>query len=140
MRALVAALCCASWGMYSGYELYENTPLKPGSEEYLDSEKYQLRPRGGSAPGNLAPMITKVNEIRRRHREAVALLRTLRVHHADNDQVLCVSRRSHSGDDVLLVVVNLDPYNVSEATTWLDLQALGVDPARPFTVGAEPNN
>ena len=140
LRLLVAGLCCASWGMYSGYELYENKPLKPGSEEYLDSEKYQLRPRDWSAPGNLSPMITRVNDIRRRHREAVALMRTLRVHHADNEQVLCVSRRSHSGDDVLLVVVNLDPHNVSEATTWLDLKELRVDPDRPFTVADELNN
>ena len=140
LRLLVAGLCCASWGMYSGYELYENTPAKAGSEEYLDSEKYQLRPRDYSAPGNLAPLITRVNEIRRRHREAVALMRTLRVHHADNDQVLCVSRRSHNRDDVLLVVVNLDPHNVTEATTWLDLKELGVDPDRPFRVADELNN
>jgi starch synthase (maltosyl-transferring) len=140
LRLLLAGLCCASWGMYSGYELYENTPLRPGSEEYLNSEKYQLRPRDWSAPGNLAPMITRVNTTRRRHREAIALMRTMRVHHADNDQVLCVSRRSHSGDDVLLVVVNLDPHNVSEATTWLDLKELRVDVDRPFEVTDELNN
>lgn len=67
-------------------------------------------------------------------------MRTLRVHHTDNDQVLCLSRRSHAGDDVLLVVLNLDPHNVSEATTWLDLKELGVDPNRPFHVADELND
>ena len=132
LRLVLAALCCPSWGMYSGYELYENTPLRPGSEEYLDSEKYQYRPRDWDQPDTLVPLITRVNQIRRRHRHAIGELSTLRVHHADNDAVLCVSRSSDDGDDVLLVVINLDPYRPQEATTWLDLDALGLPADRPF--------
>jgi starch synthase (maltosyl-transferring) len=126
LRLVLAALMGPSWGMYSGYELYENVPVRSGSEEYLDSEKYQLRTRDWDDPGSLAPMIMVVNGIRRRHREAIALLDTLHVHPVDSDQLLCVSRMSEDGSDVLLVIVNLDPHNPHEATTWLDLEALGI--------------
>jgi starch synthase (maltosyl-transferring) len=126
LRLLLAALASSSWGMYSGYELYENTPLREGSEEYLNSEKYQYRPRNWERADSLAPLITRVNEVRRAHRGAVGLLRTLRLHAADNDGVLCFSRATDERDDVLLVVVNLDPFNTREATLWLDLGALGL--------------
>ncbi|HEV3234487.1 MAG TPA: alpha-1,4-glucan--maltose-1-phosphate maltosyltransferase [Candidatus Dormibacteraeota bacterium] len=126
LRLVLAAITAPSWGMYSGYELYEDTPLREGSEEYLDSEKYQYRPRDWSRADSLAPMITRVNDIRRRHHEAIALLRTLRLHHVDSDQVLAVSRRPHGGGDALLLVCNLDPHNVVEATCWPDLDALGL--------------
>jgi starch synthase (maltosyl-transferring) len=126
LRLLLAALAASSWGMYSGYELYENTPLREGSEEYLNSEKYQYRPRNWDRADSLAPMITRVNQVRRAHRGAVGLLRTLRLHATDNDAVLCFSRATDERDDVLLVVVNLDPFNTREATLWLDLGALGL--------------
>jgi starch synthase (maltosyl-transferring) len=126
LRLVLAALASPSWGMYSGYELYENTPVREGSEEYLNSEKYQYRPRVWDRADSLAPTITRVNEIRRRHRGAVGLLRTLHVHSTDNDGVLCFSRASDVRDDVVLVVVNLDPFNAREATIWLDLAALGL--------------
>jgi len=126
LRLLLAALASPSWGMYSGYELYENTPLREGSEEYLNSEKYQYRPRQWDRVDSLAPMITRVNEIRRRHRGAVGLLRTLTLHSADNDGVLVFSRAADARDDVLLVVLSLDPFNVRETTVWLDLAALGL--------------
>jgi starch synthase (maltosyl-transferring) len=139
VRLVLAAVACCSWGMYSGYELYENVAVRPGSEEYLDSEKYQLRPRDWKVKGNLAPMVTTVNQIRRHHHEAIALMRTLRLHHVDSEHMLCFSRRSHGRDDVLLVIVNLDPHNVREATVWPDLGELGVDPTRPYTVVDELN-
>ena len=132
LRLMLAALTCPSWGMYAGYELYENTPLRPGSEEYLSSEKYELRPRDWGRPGTLAPLITRLNRIRRRHYAAISQLRTLRLHHVDNDAVLCVSRSDDDRSDVLLVVVNLDPRNVREATTWIDLGALGLPRDRPY--------
>ena len=132
MRAVLAALCCPSWGMYSGYELFEDKPLREGSEEYWDSEKYQLRPRDWSRPESLAPFIAELNGIRRRHREAVAQLRTLRVHHLDGDQLLCVSRTDHRRRDILLVIVNLDPWSAHDGMTWLDLEALRLDPHRPY--------
>jgi len=132
MRLVLAALSCPSWGMYAGYELFENTPVRSGSEEYLDAEKYQLRPRDWARAGSLAPLISRVNRIRRRHCGAVSQLRTLRLHHVSNDALLCFSRSDDARSDVLLVVVNLDPVNVREGTTWIDLGALGVPDDRPF--------
>jgi starch synthase (maltosyl-transferring) len=126
LRLVLAALAGPSWGMYSGYELYENVAVREGSEEYLDSEKYQYRPRTWDQPGSLAPMVARVNDIRRRHRRAVSLLRTLRLHHVDNDGLLCFSRSSDERDDMLLVIVNLDPFAAREGSTWLDLGALGL--------------
>jgi starch synthase (maltosyl-transferring) len=132
LRLVLAALTCPSWGMYSGYELYENEPVRAGSEEYMDSEKYQYKPRDYDREGTLAPLVTEVNAIRRRHRAAIATPHTLRVHQVDSDRILCVSRSDAAGKDVLLLVANLDPFNVSEAMTWLDLDALGLDAGTPF--------
>ena len=134
MRAVLAAITGPSWGMYSGYELYEATALREGSEEYLDSEKYQLRPRDWARPWSLAPFVSRLNEIRNQHRGAIAQLRTLRVHHMTDEAMLCVSRATAERDDVLILVVNLDPHHAHEATTWLDLGALGVTSDRPFEV------
>jgi starch synthase (maltosyl-transferring) len=132
VRATLAAMTAPSWGVYSGYELCERVAEREGSEEYADSEKYQLRPRDWDRPDSLAPYLTRLNEIRHRHRQAIALLPTLRLHEIRNDSMLCVSRMSHTRDDVLLTVVNLDPHRVQEATTWLDLQTLGIPADRPF--------
>jgi len=137
LRLVLAALAAPSWGMYSGYELYENTPVREGSEEYLNSEKYQYRARNWAQADSLAPLITRVNEIRRRHRRAVGLLRTLRLHHTDNDAVLCFSRTTDERDDTLLVIVNLDPFSPHEATTWLDLAALGLRDDQDYEVEDE---
>ncbi|MGA5769048.1 alpha-1,4-glucan--maltose-1-phosphate maltosyltransferase [Streptomyces pseudogriseolus] len=128
VRAVLAATLSPTWGIYSGYELCENTPLREGSEEYLDSEKYQLKPRDWDAAARegrtIAPLITRLNTIRRDH-PALRLLRNLRFHRTDNDSVLAYSKRS--GSDVVLVVVNLDPHHVQEATVSLDMNQLGLD-------------
>ena len=96
VRAVLAAMLSPTWGIYSGYELCENLPLRPGSEEYLDSEKYQYKPRDWDAAersGNsLAPFITKLNLIRRAH-PALHRLRNLRFHHADQPELICFSKR-----------------------------------------------
>jgi starch synthase (maltosyl-transferring) len=85
-----------SWGIYSGYELCENTPLRPGSEEYLDSEKYQYRPRDWETAARdglgIAPLITDLNRIRKSH-PAVHWLRNLRFHHVDQPDLICFSKR-----------------------------------------------
>ncbi|WP_370130891.1 alpha-1,4-glucan--maltose-1-phosphate maltosyltransferase [Streptacidiphilus sp. EB103A] len=125
IRAILAATLTPSLGIYAGYELYENAPVRPGSEEFLDSEKYQLRPRDWARTDSLAPLLTTLNTLRREHR-ALQLLRNLRFHHTDNDQVLAYSKRH--GEDAVLVVVNLDPHHTHEATVSLDLPALGLDP------------
>ncbi|MDX3552576.1 alpha-1,4-glucan--maltose-1-phosphate maltosyltransferase [Streptomyces europaeiscabiei] len=129
LRAVLAATLSPTWGVYSGYELCENTPLKPGSEEYLDSEKYQLRPRDWDTAAQdgrtIAPLITAINDIRRRH-PALHGLRNLRFHHTDNNAVMAYSKSA--GSDAVVVVVNLDPHRAQEATVTLDMAELGLGP------------
>ncbi|WP_381555111.1 alpha-1,4-glucan--maltose-1-phosphate maltosyltransferase [Streptomyces eurythermus] len=128
VRAVLAATLSPAWGIYSGYELCENTPLREGAEEYLDSEKYQLKPRDWEAAERegrtIAPLITRLNTIRRRH-VALQRLRNLHFHHADQDAVLVYSKRT--GTDTVVVVVNLDPHHTQEATVSLDMPRLGLD-------------
>jgi starch synthase (maltosyl-transferring) len=130
VRAVLAALLSPTWGIYSGYELCENVAVRPGSEEYLDSEKYAFRPRdwyqAEQEPAGIAPFITRLNMIRRLH-PALHWLRNLRFHHVDRPELLCFSKRSADGGDTVLAVVNLDPHQPREATVWLDMPALGVD-------------
>jgi starch synthase (maltosyl-transferring) len=136
IRAVLAAMLSPTWGIYSGYELGENIPVRAGSEEYMDSEKYQYRPRdwdGAARAGfGIADYITELNRIRRHH-PALHWLRNLRFHPVDQPELMCFSKRA--GGDIVLVVVNLDPYQTREATVWLDLPALGVD--GEFTVTDE---
>lgn len=128
VRAVLAATLSPTWGVYAGYELCENTPVRAGSEEYLDSEKYQLRPRdwaGAERTGaTLTPLLTRLNRLRRRH-PALRRLRNLRFHHADNDSVIVYSKRT--GDSCVLTVVNLDPHHTQEATVSLNMPELGLD-------------
>ncbi|MEU2209161.1 alpha-1,4-glucan--maltose-1-phosphate maltosyltransferase [Streptomyces hygroscopicus] len=127
VRAVLAATLSPAWGVYAGYELCENVPVRPGSEEYLDSEKYQLRPRDWAAAeragGTLTPLLTRLNRVRRRH-PALRRLRNLRFHHADNDSVIVYSKRA--GDSCVLTVVNLDPHHTQEATVSLNMPELGL--------------
>jgi len=135
IRAALAATLSPAWGMYSGFELYEATAVRTDSEEYLDSEKYQLRPRdfaaAQAAGASLAPYLTRLNQVRRQH-PALQRLRGLHFHHSDNPQVLVYSRRT--GDDVILCAVNLDPHGVQESGVHLDLGTLGLDPGSELTV------
>ncbi|QIX27391.1 alpha-1,4-glucan--maltose-1-phosphate maltosyltransferase [Nocardioides sp. JQ2195] len=106
VRATVAAMGAPSWGVYAGYELYEHVAVKPGSEEYLDSEKYQIRIRDWAAAEaegrTLAPYLTKLNELRRSH-PALQLLRNVTVHRTDDDSILCFSKHTVSGGFETLV-------------------------------------
>lgn len=128
IRAVLAATLSPSWGVYAGYELCENTPVRPGSEEYADSEKYQLRPRDWAAAEragrSLAPLLTLLNRLRRRQ-PALRRLRNLRFHDADNDAVIAYSKRA--GGSCVLTVVNLDPHHTQEATVSLNMPELGLD-------------
>ncbi|MGD0374286.1 MAG: alpha-1,4-glucan--maltose-1-phosphate maltosyltransferase [Streptosporangiaceae bacterium] len=142
VRAVLAAMLAPSWGVYSGYELCENVAIVPGSEEYMDSEKYQYRPRdwehAETVAADISPFITHLNMIRKNH-PALHWLRNVRFHYSDQPEILCFSKSvsgfsqsvSATGDgaperDTVLVVVNLDPYRPHEATIWLDAAALGV--------------
>ncbi|MGD6743213.1 maltotransferase domain-containing protein [Streptomyces sp. BH106] len=132
LRAVLAATLSPTWGVYSGYELCENTPLRAGSEEYLHSEKYQLRPRDWESAERegrtIAPLITALNAIRRRN-PALHTLRGVHFHEADQDAVLVYSKTATSaqGSNTVLVVVNLDPHHTQEATVSLDMPHLGLD-------------
>ena len=141
IRAVIAALSSPSWGVYAGYELYEHVAVKPGSEEYLDTEKFQIRVRdwdGATAEGRtLAPYLTRLNEIRRAH-PALQLLRNITLHSSDDENILVFSKTAETtetgehGDgapvrDTVIVVVNLDPHATRESVVHLDLPALGLD-------------
>ncbi|MER6911785.1 alpha-1,4-glucan--maltose-1-phosphate maltosyltransferase [Streptomyces sp. NPDC000594] len=127
VRAVLAATLAPSWGLYAGFELGENTPLRTGSEEYLRSEKYELRPRDWEAAERtgrtLTPLITTLNRIRRRN-PALRRLRETVFHHTDNDSVIAYSKRS--AGNTVIVVVNLDPHHTHEATVSLDMPRLGL--------------
>jgi starch synthase (maltosyl-transferring) len=123
VRAVLASTLSPSWGVYSGYELFEHQPVRPGSEEYLDSEKYQYRPRDWSQP-SLAPYLTRLNQIRRAH-PALHWLRNLRFHLVDSPDVIAFSKRA--GEDAVLVVCNLDPHHPHDTFVHLWMPALGLD-------------
>ncbi len=108
VRAVLAATLSPVYGIYSGYELCENEAL-PGREEYLDSEKYQFKERDWNAPGNIKDWITRLNQIRRTNR-ALRFYDNLRFYHADNDSVLFYGKMTAARDNIILVVVNLDPH------------------------------
>ncbi|TWF85112.1 alpha-1,4-glucan--maltose-1-phosphate maltosyltransferase [Streptomyces capillispiralis] len=128
VRAVLAATLSPSWGIYSGYELCENTPLREGSEEYLDSEKYQLTPRDWETAERegrtIAPLITRLNTIRREN-PALRQLRDLHFHDVDQEAVIAYSKRK--GSNTVLVVANLDPHHTQEATVSLDMPQLGLE-------------
>jgi len=143
IRAVLAATGSPSWGLYSGFELYEHVALRPGSEEYLDSEKYQIRIRdwaGAEAEGrSLAPYLTMLNRVRRDH-PALQQLRGLTVHRSDDDAVVCFSKQdpaATAGEDTVIVVVNLDPHHARETMVHIDLAALGLPPQAGFDVTDE---
>jgi starch synthase (maltosyl-transferring) len=128
IRAVLAATGSPSWGVYAGFELYEHVALQPGKEEYLDSEKFQIRVRDWDAAERegrtLAPYLTRLNEIRRAH-PALQQLRNLTVHSSDDENVVVFSKSN--GDDTVLVVVNLDPHSIRETMVHVNLPALGME-------------
>ncbi|MBY6352001.1 alpha-1,4-glucan--maltose-1-phosphate maltosyltransferase [Rhodococcoides corynebacterioides] len=140
LRAALAATMSPLWGVYSGYELYEHVPVRPGSEEYLDSEKYQLRPRdyeSARARGeSLEPWLTTLNAIRKAH-PALQQLRNIHFHHVDNDALIAYSKFDAVSGDAVLVVVNLNPFGAEEGTVWLDMPAIGRDWQSRITVTDE---
>ena len=124
IRAALACTLAGLWGMYSGFELCEATPL-PGREEYLDSEKYQIRVRDIAAPGNIVAEISALNRIRRAH-PALQTHLGLTFYPAFNDQVLLYGKRTPGGRDMILIGVNLDPHNVQEAAIEIPLWEWGL--------------
>lgn len=130
-RLLLAATLSPVYGIYSGFELLEASPVRPGSEEYLDSEKYQIRVRDYDAPGNLNADMRRLNQIRRENR-ALQLYDNLRFHHADNGAILFYSKSFYKND--LLIIVNCDPHHTQEAIVHVPLAELGLTEHTPYVV------
>jgi len=132
IRAALATTLSGVWGMYSGFELCESVPV-PGKEEYLDSEKYEIKPRDWEAPGNIIAEITQLNAIRR---EQPALQSHLGVRflRADNEQVLFFEKTAPGGRDRVLVAINLDPHHAQASDLHLPLADWGVGEDSPLTV------
>lgn len=124
IRAVLASMGSGLWGLYSGFELCESAAL-PGKEEYLDSEKYQIRPRDFSAPGNIIAEIAQLNRIRRQNPALHSHL-GLKLYNAWNDQILYFGKRSRDGGNFVLVAVSLDPFNPQEAHFELPLWEMGL--------------
>jgi len=134
LRAVLASTLSPSWGMYAGYELYEHRAFKEGGEEYMDSEKYEIKVRdweGAAKKGlTLAPFIAQLNSIRKAH-PALLKLRNLVFHDTDSDAIIAYSKRD--GKDLILVVVNLDPSFAQGTTVHWNMDALGIT-AQEFEV------
>ncbi|WP_407642694.1 alpha-1,4-glucan--maltose-1-phosphate maltosyltransferase [Desertihabitans brevis] len=127
IRAVLAATMSPTWGVYSGFELLEHEPLRQGGEEYLDSEKYQYRPRDFDAPGNLGLLLGRLNAIRRAH-PALQQLRDVTLQHVPDAEIFAFSKTAttSSGDDHVVVVCSLNPYVTRESEVYLDLAAMGL--------------
>ena len=131
VRLVLAATLAASYGIYSGYELSENVPVRQGSEEYLDSEKYQIKVRDWNQPGNLKELIARVNAIRREH-PALQQNDTLRFHATDNEALLWYSKTA--GDDRVFVAANTTPGWMQHGWLEVPLAELGIGPDVPYEV------
>jgi starch synthase (maltosyl-transferring) len=132
MRFALAATLSSLYGIYSSYELCENTAV-PGREEYLNSEKYEFKVWDWDRPGNIVPYITRINTIRREH-PALQLYDNLCFYPSDDENVTCYGKATPDGSDRVVVVVNLDPFDTHE--TWLrfPLDEWGLEPGQPFQV------
>lgn len=124
IRAILAATLSPTWGVYSGFELIEHEPLKPGGEEYRNSEKYEYRPRDYNAEPNLNMLLGSLNQIRTNH-PALQQLRQLEFQHAPHDNVIAYAKKD--GEDVIIVICSLDPDQTVESDVYLDLGWLGVE-------------
>jgi len=136
VRLILAATLAANYGIYSGFELCDNVPVRKGSEEYLDSEKYQLKPRDWNQADSLRELIARVNEIRHRH-AALQQNATLAFHNTDNPQFLwfskSVSERSERSERVF-VVVNTDPHWTQRGWVQVPIWEMGISPTTPYRV------
>ena len=132
-RLVLAATLSPTYGIYSGFELYENRPQSQNSEDYWDSEKYQYRPRNWDQPGSLAPLVTRLNQIRRDH-PSLQQLRRLFFHESADPELLVYSKHTADRSDVLLVVVDLATDRPRRAKFSLALKRLGLGPEARFQV------
>lgn len=138
IRATLAATLSPTYGIYSGFELFEHVSLRPGSEEYLDSEKFEYRPRDWALAHKqgrtLAPYLTELNRIRREN-PALHSLRSLRFHATDSPDIIAYSKRDRS--NIVLVVCTLDPYHEHSTTVHWNMPELGLEWNSEFSVRDE---
>ncbi len=136
-RLVLAATLGTNYGIYGpAYELLEHVPIKAGSEEYLNSEKYELRQWDLKSPDSIAPLIEKVNQARRQN-SALHTSHKLIFHETDNPHLICYSKQSVDGTNTVLVAVNLDPYYVQAGWVTLNMAELGLELHEPFQVQDE---
>jgi len=131
MRLVLATTLSPLYGIYSGYELCENQPVAEGSEEYLGSEKYELKVREWDAPGNITDLVTTLNRVRREH-PALQRSTNLRFYPSDNPSILWYGKMTEAGDDAIFVAVTLDPVVPQAATVEVPLEALGLAGDAPY--------
>jgi starch synthase (maltosyl-transferring) len=132
IRSVLAATLTTVYGIYSGFELCENVAI-PGKEEYLNSEKYQFKERDWNAPGNIKDYITALNRIRQNNR-ALREYENLRFHTIENEQLLFYSKATEALDNVILVIVNLDPHNAQSGFAYVPIESFQIDAADPYQV------
>ena len=132
IRAALAATLSSVWGMYNGFELCEGTPV-PGKEEYLDSEKYDYKVWDWNRPGNIKKFLTILNRIRR-EQTALQLYRNLHFFETDNDQILAYGKWTDDLTNIILVAVNLDPYQCHETQVRIPVGDWGILPGEGFLV------
>jgi starch synthase (maltosyl-transferring) len=125
VRAVLAATLSTLWGVYSGFELCEGTPL-PGKEEYLDSEKFEIKAWDWNRPGNIRDFITRLNHIRREN-PALWQFTDLQFQNAWDDNILVYAKINRSGDNAVLIAVNLDPHGAHGCNFELPLWRFGLD-------------
>jgi starch synthase (maltosyl-transferring) len=134
LRLVLAATLAASYGIYGpAFEVCENRPVREGSEEYLDSEKYQIRVWDLNSPYTIRDWISRVNRIRREH-PALQSNNSLRFHQIDNEEIVCYTKQSEDLTDLMLMVVNLSPYHTHSGWLHLPLESLGLKPDQPYQV------
>jgi starch synthase (maltosyl-transferring) len=134
IRLILAATLGASYGVYGpAFELCENMPLQAGSEEYLNSEKYELKHRDLHFEWSLKDLISRINRIRKEN-PALQRNRNLRFHYTDNPMLICYSKTTDDLSNAIVAIVNLDPFQRQTGWVHLDLAALGLTPDRSFPV------
>lgn len=132
MRLALATTLSPVYGVYSGYELCENEAVL-GTEEYLNAEKYEIKVRDRNAPGNIRDYIARINAIRKEN-PALQEYRNLRSYESEDDNVLLYGKRSYDGSNIVLMAVNLDPFEAHQARIRLPLESWGIGPDERFQV------
>jgi starch synthase (maltosyl-transferring) len=132
IRAALAATLSGLWGVYSGFELCESEPL-PGKEEYLDSEKYEIKPRDLGAPGNIIKEIARLNHIREEN-PALQTHLNVKFYQSSNDQVLYFGKFTEDKKNFILVGISLDPHNGQNAYLEVPTREFGLPASSAFHV------